>query len=76
MEKVFKYTHLEDLKGHKSGIYALMQGDEPNELISCGGDGVIIAWTIGNHSVSKVIGSIKEVIFSIVSIAISRADND
>lgn len=66
MEKIFKYTHLEDLKAHQSGIYAMIQGDEPNELISCGGDGAIIAWNIGEHSVSKVIGSVKEVIFSII----------
>ncbi len=66
MEKTFKYSHLEDLKGHQSGIYSLMQGEEANELISCGGDGVIKAWKILDHSTSKVIGNLKEVIFSMI----------
>lgn len=66
MEKTFKYTHLEDLKGHQSGIYALMQGDEINELISGGGDGVVIAWKIEENSTSKVLARLKEVIFSMI----------
>jgi WD40 repeat protein len=66
MEKTFKYKHLEDLKGHQSGIYSLMQGEEPNELISCAGDGMVIAWNIQDNSTSKVLGSLKEVIFSMI----------
>lgn len=68
MEKTFKYKHLEDLKGHESGIYSILQGDKPNELISCGGDGKVIAWKISDHTTSKVIASIKEVIFSMLKI--------
>ena len=66
MEKTFKYTHLEDLKGHQSGIYALMQGDEIDELISCGGDGMVFAWKIAENSTSKVLAGLKEVIFSMI----------
>ena len=66
MEKTIKYTHLENLTGHQSGIYALMQGEEINELISSGGDGVLIAWKLSEHSTSKVIASVKEVIFSMI----------
>lgn len=66
MEKTIKYTHLENLTGHQSGIYALMQGEEINELISSGGDGMLIAWRLSEHSTSKVIASIKEVIFSMI----------
>jgi len=66
MEKTFKYTHLEDLKGHQSGIYSLMQGEEPNELISSGGDGAILAWKVSDHSTSRIIGNLKEVIFSMI----------
>lgn len=66
MEKKFKYTHLEDLKGHQSGIYALMQGDEIDELISCGGDGMVIAWKISENSTSRVLAGLKEVIFSMI----------
>lgn len=66
MEKKFKYTHLEDLKGHQSGIYALMQGDEIDELISCGGDGMVIAWKISENSISRILTGLKEVIFSMI----------
>lgn len=66
MERTFKYKHLEDLKGHQSGIYTLMQGDEINELISSGGDGLVLAWNISENSTSKVIASLKEVIFSMI----------
>lgn len=66
MEKKFKYTNLEDLKGHQSGIYSLMQGDEIDELISCGGDGMVIAWKIAENSTSKILAGLKEVIFSMI----------
>ena len=66
MEKTIKYTHLGDLAGHQSGIYALMQGEEINELISAGGDGMVFAWKLSEHSTSKVIASVKEVIFSMI----------
>jgi WD40 repeat protein len=66
MEKAFKYKHIEDLKGHQSGIYALMQGDEIDELISAGGDGVVLAWKIAENSTSKMLAGIKEVIFSMI----------
>jgi WD40 repeat protein len=66
MEKTFKYKHLSDLKGHQSGIYALMQGDEIDELISSGGDGMVIAWKISENSTSKILVGLKEVIFSMI----------
>jgi WD40 repeat protein len=66
MEKTFSFTHLEDLPAHRSGIYAMLQGDAPNELISAGGDGMVIAWNIDKHSTHKVLTSVKEVIFSMM----------
>lgn len=66
MEKSFNFKHLEDLIAHRSGIYVLLQGEQPNELISAGGDGTVIAWNIDKHSTHKVLTSIKEVIFSMI----------
>ena len=66
MEKTFSFAHLEDLSGHRSGIYALLQGKEPNELISTGGDGSVIAWNLGVHTTNKVLTSVKEVVFSMI----------
>jgi len=66
MEKTYSFKHLEDLTAHKSGIYALLQGEKPNELISAAGDGAVIAWNIDKHSTHKVLTSVKEVIFSMI----------
>ena len=43
-----------------------MEGEEINELISAGGDGMVFAWKLSEHSSSKVLASVKEVIFSMI----------
>lgn len=63
MDKKISYKHVGDLTGHRSGIYALLQGDERGELLSAGGDGSLIAWNTDNYHTKKVLTFVKDVIF-------------
>jgi WD40 repeat protein len=52
------------LNGHRAAIYALDQGEKPNEVLSGGGDGLVVKWDLDNPEVGQVIAQVQANIFS------------
>lgn len=54
------------LTGHKGSIYTIVQGSEPQKILSGAGDGWVIEWDLTNPEIAKVVAKVETNIFSMV----------
>jgi WD40 repeat protein len=54
------------LTGHKGSIYTIVQGSEPQKVLSGAGDGWVIEWDLTNPEIAKVVAKVETNIFSMV----------
>jgi WD40 repeat protein len=50
--------------GHRAALYALAPGRTPDELLSAGGDGWVVAWDLRDPDIGKVIANVQGQVFS------------
>ncbi|MDQ3140686.1 MAG: hypothetical protein M3Q56_00400 [Bacteroidota bacterium] len=61
------------LSGHTAAIYALEKGFDAHEIISAGGDGLVVSWNIDAKNHGKIISKIPDTIFSLL---INQSDHE
>jgi WD40 repeat protein len=51
--------------GHRSGIYALANGDRPGTFFSSGGDGQVVRWSIGRPDAGELVATVDDAVFAL-----------
>jgi len=54
------------LTGHRASVYALMEGDTPERLLSGGGEGWVIEWNLDNIEQASLLAKVETNIFSLL----------
>lgn len=62
----FRLSHYRTLTGHPGSIYALVQGFEPWQIFTAGGDGWVVAWDLRDPDPGRLIARVEDQIFTMV----------
>jgi hypothetical protein len=56
---------LDTFAGHRSGIYALVAGAEPETVFSAGSDGMVIAWNLRTPDLGRLVAQVPASVYTL-----------